>query len=87
MPGRTFQALDLSRRSGAIAIGFQNRTIDLRNIWGGGGFIGADIYSKAMETEIRVINVYGPCQNREVFGEGYLATPSCRLITSSLEVI
>lgn len=73
LPGWTFHALDVSGHSGGIAAGFKNSTINLKNIWGGGGFLGADIYSKDLEEELRIINVYGPCHNS--FGRRLLSSP------------
>lgn len=68
----TFHALDASGRSGGISIGFWNKTMDLGNIWGGRGFLGMDIFSRALETEIRVMNVYGPCMDRATFWRSLL---------------
>lgn len=48
-------------------MGSKNNSILLNNIWGGGGFLGADIYSRDLEENLKVINVYGPCHNRELF--------------------
>ena len=75
LPGWSFTAIDVSGRSGGIAIGFKNNTIHLKNIWGGGGFLGADIYSKEMEENLKIINVYGPCLNRELFWQNLLGSP------------
>eukprot|EP00253_Pinus_taeda_P026957 PITA_26957 len=75
MLGWIFHALDVSGRSGGIAVGFKQCSINLKNIWGGGGFLGADIYSRDLEEEMRIINVYGPCQNRELYWRKLLSTP------------
>lgn len=42
------------------------------NIWGGRGFIGLDIFSHPIEMEIRIINVYGPCADRENYWRNLL---------------
>lgn len=76
LSGWTFHALDVSGHSGGVAVGFKNRSIVLKNIWGGRGFLGSDIYSKDVEDEMRIINVYGPCHNKESFWR--------RLLRSSL---
>lgn len=70
----TFHALDATGRSGGIAIGVSNKTIDLRNIWGGRGYIGADIYSFSLETYLRIMNVYGPCMDRANFWRSFLGS-------------
>lgn len=41
---------------------------------GGWVFIGADIFSKDLEKDIRVINVYGPYQNRETYWRRLFST-------------
>lgn len=74
LPGWTFHTLDISGRSGGITVGFKHSTFNLKN-WGGGEFMGADIYSKDLEEELRIINVYGPCHNRELFWRRLLSSP------------
>lgn len=64
LPNWTFHALDASGRSGGLAIGVCNRAVDIRNIWGGRGFIGLDFFAHSVERDIRIINVYGPCSDR-----------------------
>jgi len=72
MPNWTFHALDASRRSGGLAIRVNNRAVKIRNIWGGRGFIDLDIYVLSMETNIQIINVYGPCSNRASYWRALL---------------
>eukprot|EP00253_Pinus_taeda_P013368 PITA_13368 len=67
MPNWTFHALDATGRSGGISIGFCNKSVDIINIWGDRGYIGADIYASSLETEVHIINIYGPCLDRENF--------------------
>lgn len=74
MPSWTFHALDAYGRFGGIAIGFSNKTIDLIKMWGCRGFISVDIYSISLETELRVINLYGPCLDRANFWRRLLAS-------------
>jgi len=61
-----------SGRSGGTAIGFCNKSMDLRNLWGGRGFIDMDIYAHTLEFEIRIMNVYGPCVDRAIFWRSLL---------------
>lgn len=72
--GWSFQALDVNGRSGGIALGYNPRSINLCNIWGGMGYIGANIYSFELGIDIRLINVYGPCHHCEVFWEQFLTS-------------
>eukprot|EP00253_Pinus_taeda_P003262 PITA_03262 len=72
LPSWTFHAIDATGRSGRLAIGIHNKTIRIRNIWGGRGFIGLDTYVLSMEMDLRVINVYGPCSSRDPFWNALL---------------
>lgn len=47
----------------------------LKNIWGGGVFLGVEIYSRDLEENLIVLNVYGPCVNREIFWQKLLDSP------------
>jgi len=67
LPNWTFHALDASGRSGGLAIGVNNRPAEVRNIFGGRGFIGLDINSQLVDGDIRIINIYGPCADRANF--------------------
>jgi hypothetical protein len=69
--GWSFLALDANGRSGGIALGYNTRSINLFNSWGGSGHIGADIFSADLGIEIRLINVYGPCHHRPEFWDHF----------------
>jgi len=64
LPSWTFHALDAFGRSGGLAIGVNNRVAEIKNIFGGRGFIGFDINAHSAGRDIRIINVYGPCTDR-----------------------
>jgi len=53
-------------------VGFKKRSIRLENVWGGEGYLGADIISSNFNLPLRVINVYGPFHNRKIFWERLL---------------
>eukprot|EP00253_Pinus_taeda_P030816 PITA_30816 len=74
MPNWIFHAIDASGRSGGLAIGVHYRAVKIRNIWGGRGFIGLDVYILSMNMNLRVINIYGPCSNRDTFWSTLLAS-------------
>lgn len=67
LPGWHFQAIDVNNRSRGIALGYNPRLIKLNGTWGGIGFIGVDIYSTDLGSEIRLLNVYGLCHYQENF--------------------
>lgn len=71
-PNWTFHALDASGRSGGLAIGVYNRSVEIRNIWGGKGFIGLDILAHSIDKDLRIINVYGPCSDWVTFWRSFL---------------
>jgi len=71
-PGWQFTAMDSTGRSGGLAIGFNPATIKALGSWGGPGFLGFDLFSADLGTTLRVINIYGPCQQRESFWNNLL---------------
>lgn len=73
LPGWSFQALDASKSSGGMALGFNTQTINLINCWGGPANLGADIFLAELGTEIMLINVYAPCHHRTEFWENLLS--------------
>ncbi len=54
-------------RSGGLALGINPRTIHLKASWGGAGFVGMDIFSSELGMDLKIVNIYGPCHNREAF--------------------
>eukprot|EP00253_Pinus_taeda_P031439 PITA_31439 len=62
-----FIRLDAMGRSGGLAIGYNPYSIRMDSSWGGLGFLGADIFSKDLGLSLRIINIYGPCEQREGF--------------------
>jgi len=69
-----FQAIDVNGHSSGIALGYNPCSIKLISTWGGIGFTGADTFSTELGTDIRLINVYGPCHHREDLWEHLLAS-------------
>lgn len=67
LPGWSFHSLDTTGRLGGVALGINNQSIKLDRVWGGYGFMGVDIYSSTLESDYRIINVYGPCHDRANF--------------------
>eukprot|EP00253_Pinus_taeda_P034258 PITA_34258 len=62
-----FLAIDADGRSGGLAIGYNPKSIRLDSSWGGQGFMGADIFLADLGLSLRIVNIYGPCQQRERF--------------------
>lgn len=65
--------MDARGRFRGIALGFNPRSIQINNLWGGEGFLGADIFSSHFGRESHLINVYGPCTTRLTFWEHLLS--------------
>lgn len=55
-----------------MAIGINPRSIKMDSTWGGAGFIGLDIFSAELGMNLRVVNVYAPCSQRESFWQHLL---------------
>eukprot|EP00253_Pinus_taeda_P024137 PITA_24137 len=72
LPDWDFFFLDVRGRSGGCALGFNNKMFRISNSWGGKGFLGVDFTSISLNIPMRIINIYGPCQNKEVFWENML---------------
>jgi len=67
-----FLATDAVGRSGGLAIGYNSKSIKLDSSWGGQGFMGVDIFSMDLGLTLRIVNIYGPCQQRESFWRQFL---------------
>jgi len=65
--GWIFSAMDSTGRSGGLTIGYYPKSIKVQASWGGQGFMGIDLFSLELGTSLRVIKIYGPCQQREHF--------------------
>eukprot|EP00253_Pinus_taeda_P027166 PITA_27166 len=75
VPGWCFYANDAVGRSGGIAIGINTRTIKPISTWGGIGFIGLDFFSADLGMDLRMVNIYAPCSQRESFWRHSLQLP------------
>lgn len=67
LPRWTFHTLDVRGRPRGCAIGFNNRTINIENIWGSEGVLGAGVTYIELDAPLHLINIYGPCHNRVGF--------------------
>lgn len=67
-----FHFFDVRGRLGGCSMAFNKNSIRVVNIWGGEGFLGADLISSNINLPLRLTNIYGPCPNREVFWETLL---------------
>eukprot|EP00253_Pinus_taeda_P029832 PITA_29832 len=65
--GWHFSALDSTGRSSGLVIGYKPKSIRLQASWGGRGFMGINLFSADLGYSLRVINIYGPCHQREHF--------------------
>ena len=59
--------LDAKGRSSGLATGWKMTTCRLVNSWGVSSCLGVDLFSQGLNLEFRLVNIYGPYQNREVF--------------------
>jgi len=70
--GWHFHCLYAMGRSRGLAIGYNPRTIKALSAWGGSGFIGMDIFSAELGLNLWIVNIYGPCRQRESFWQHFL---------------
>lgn len=75
VPGWSFFANDAVGRSGGLAIGLNPRSINPISTWGGAGFIGLDFFSADLGMDLRIVNIYAPCSQRESFWRNTLQLP------------
>eukprot|EP00253_Pinus_taeda_P010150 PITA_10150 len=66
-PGWNYSAIDAVGRSGRLAISINPRSIMVDSTWGGARFLGIDIFSADLGMNLKVVNVYAPCSQRESF--------------------
>ena len=67
LPDWTFITLDAQGRSGGCALGINNKTTRMINYWGWSGVLAMNVLFGISEIEFTLVNVYGPCSNRENF--------------------
>eukprot|EP00253_Pinus_taeda_P004076 PITA_04076 len=67
LPRWTFLAIDSSGHSGGLAIGFREGRIKCLNLWGMKQVMGMEIISLDFPSPFLIVNIYGPCQGRELF--------------------
>eukprot|EP00253_Pinus_taeda_P029408 PITA_29408 len=68
-PGWVFIAMDASGHSGGLAIGYKESRVKIINHWGLKNVLGMEVLSPDFPFSITIVNVYGPCQSRELFWE------------------
>ena len=67
LKGWQFSALDSSGHSGGMAIGFREGRIKVMNQWGSKQVMGMEIITPDFPLPILLVNIYGPCHDRELF--------------------
>jgi len=73
LPRWSFIAIDSTGHSGGIAIGFKEGKLKIINQWGTKHVLGLEVLSSDFPFPFSIVNVYGPCQGREVFWEDLMA--------------
>eukprot|EP00253_Pinus_taeda_P013921 PITA_13921 len=67
LPGWSFSAIDSSGHSGGLAIGYREGRIKCINLWGLKHAMGMEVLSPDFPSPFQIVNIYGPCQGRELF--------------------
>eukprot|EP00253_Pinus_taeda_P009579 PITA_09579 len=73
LPGWSFYAIDSSGHLGGLAIGYREGRIKCTNIWGLKQVMGMEVISPDFPSPFQIVNIYGPCQGRELFWTDLLA--------------
>eukprot|EP00253_Pinus_taeda_P031667 PITA_31667 len=84
MPGWSFFAIDSSGHSRGLAIGYREGRIKCINLWGTKHVMGMEVISPDFSSPFLIVNIYGPCQGREIFWTDLLAKS---LMNSSLMIV
>ena len=71
MPGWLFQALDADGRSGGLVTGYRVGNLREISAWGFDHTLALELYSKELCLPLLLLNVYGPCQEREMFWSSF----------------
>lgn len=79
LPDWSFITLDARGRSGGCALGINNKTTRMTNCWGQSGVLAMNVLFGSSEMEFTLVNVYGPCADREHFWRSLL---SCSLMSA-----
>ena len=66
-PGWDFVVLDVRGRSSNVATGWRVDSCHLLNSWVSDSYLSTDVLFQELYAEFRLLNVYGPYLNREVF--------------------
>jgi len=61
-PGWHYMAMDALGIFGGLAIEYNPKTIRVNASWGGHGFLGLDLFSAELGTNLQNVNIYCPCQ-------------------------
>lgn len=71
-PGWSFISLDAASRFGGLAIRINSRSIRVDATWGGTGYLGLEFFSTDLGMNLRIVNIYAPCNHREQFWQRLL---------------
>ena len=75
MPGWSFITLDVKGRSGGLAVGWRICKLKLVDSWGMDSVLYVEVLSADLGITIKVINIYGPYQNRVPFWDSLFGNP------------
>jgi len=75
LPGWTFITLDVKGRSGGLAIGWRNSCLKMVSSWGMESVLCVEVLSADLGQTVKVVNIYGPYNNRAPFWEALFENP------------
>lgn len=71
--GRHFEALDVKGRSGGLAVGWDERSVKVLNLWGMESVLGMTVSALDLGEEFNIMNNYGPYQARIPFWDDFFS--------------
>jgi len=75
LPGWSFVTLDVRGRSGGMAVGWKTCVMKVQSAWGMESVLGVELRPVDLGSCLKVINVYGPYQNRAPFWDSFFQNP------------
>lgn len=67
LPGWAFSALDAEGRSRGVVTGYNMRKLKEVSSWGSENCLAMELYSGELCISFLILNIYGPCLERERF--------------------
>jgi hypothetical protein len=78
LPGWVFITVDAMGRSCGLATGWNSHNIQVLNTWGLDSRLGITVLTPELKEAVHILNIYGPYQNKKLFGTLFSKNPSSK---------